>query len=110
MDFDAQLAASYVGKYILIGLTYTDHLGNEIRHSQLHGVVESASLEGIKIDLRGYHAGTTWNMPPILDSIWPADSGVYKTYLVSFLKPLHKGDFNQILCSTQKPLVVKVLT
>ena len=52
LPFDEALAASYVGKYILIGITFLDHSGKELRHQQLHGVVQSASRSGIVIALR----------------------------------------------------------
>ncbi|HZF36450.1 MAG TPA: hypothetical protein VE914_21840 [Candidatus Angelobacter sp.] len=75
--FDDELAASYVGKYILVGLTFLDPYGQECRQQQLHGVIQSASRDGILIDLRGAHAGQTWNMPPALDAIRPAEPGCY---------------------------------
>jgi hypothetical protein len=75
--FDEELAASYVGKYILLGITYEDSEGNVERQQQLHGVITSATRDGIAISLRGIHDGTTWNMPPALDSIRPAEPGTY---------------------------------
>jgi hypothetical protein len=77
LPFDEKLAASYVGKYVLIGLTYKDHLGNETNQEQMHGVIESASVNGVQISLRGTRAGTTWNSPPLLDAIRPAKPGNY---------------------------------
>ncbi len=64
--FDEELAASYVGKYILLGLTYEDHEGNELRREQIHGVITSAGCKGIEISLRGAREGETWSMPPDL--------------------------------------------
>ncbi len=75
--FDDDLAASYVGKYILVGLTFLDPYGRESRRQQLHGVIRSASPEGVLIELRGAHAGQDWNMPPALDAIRPAEPGRY---------------------------------
>jgi hypothetical protein len=75
--FDEDLAASYVGKYILVGLTFLDPYGRESRRQQLHGVIRSASPEGVLIELRGAHAGQNWNMPPALDAIRPAEPGRY---------------------------------
>jgi hypothetical protein len=75
--FDEDLAASYVGKYILVGLTFLDPYGRESRRQQLHGVIRSASTEGVLIELRGAHAGQNWNMPPALDAIRPAEPGRY---------------------------------
>lgn len=78
--FDEELAASYVGKYILLGLTFLDSQGREIRRQQLHGVIRSASRNGILIELRGVQAGRTWNMPPALDAIRPAKPGSYSLH------------------------------
>ncbi|HUL06199.1 MAG TPA: hypothetical protein VLV76_07670 [Candidatus Acidoferrum sp.] len=75
--FDEALAASYVGKYILVGLTFLDPYGRESQRQQLHGVILSASLDGILIELHGAHAGQTWNMPPALEAIRPAEPGRY---------------------------------
>lgn len=75
--FDQALADTYVGKYILIGITYLDYQGNFLEQIQMHGNVESASPDGIAITLAGLRAGESWVMPPVLDSISPADPGVY---------------------------------
>ena len=75
--FDEELAASYVGKYILVGLTFLDPHGQESLQQQLHGVILSASPDGILIELRGVHEGQTWNMPPALEAIRPAEPGSY---------------------------------
>jgi len=77
-EFDADLAQSYVGCTIIIGLTYLDHAGNLLEQRQLHGEVASASPEGIVIALAGKYAGETWNMPPALESIRGAPPGEYK--------------------------------
>jgi hypothetical protein len=75
--FDEEIGKSYVGKYILVGLTYTDAAGHELRHQQLHGVVVRASREGILISLRGAHEGESWNMPPATAAVSPAKPGIY---------------------------------
>jgi hypothetical protein len=79
--FDEQLAASYVGKYILVGLTYLDHKGHELRKQQLHGIIKSAALKGIEIELKGEYEGEKWNMPPDLQSIYPAKPGKYSLHM-----------------------------
>lgn len=75
--FDQALADTYVGKYILIGITYLDYEGKLLEQVQMHGTVKSASPEGIVIDLGGLRAGESWVMPPVLDSIFSADPGIY---------------------------------
>ena len=79
--FDEKLATSYVGKYILVGLTYLDHKGKELRRQQLHGVITSATPKGINIALRGVYDGDSWNMPPDLGSIRPAKPGTYTLHM-----------------------------
>jgi hypothetical protein len=79
--FDEDLAASYVGKYILVGVTYVDHTGAELRRQQMHGVIDSASRNGIQISLRGAYKGHSWNMPPDLRAIHPAEPGKYTLHM-----------------------------
>ena len=79
-EFDQARADTYVGKYILVGITYFDHSGKEIRRQQLHGVIDSASPNGINISLRGSRSGQTWNMPPVLDVILVAKPGKYSLH------------------------------
>jgi hypothetical protein len=76
-EFDQVLADSYVGKYILIGVTYLDHQGQLLEQIQMHGTIESASPDGIAVALGGLRSGESWVMPPALDSISPAGPGVY---------------------------------
>lgn len=76
-EFDQALADSYVGKYILIGVTYLDHQGEFIEQIQMHGTVQSANPNGIAIALAGIRAGESWVMPPVLESISPAKPGLY---------------------------------
>src|SRR3954454_25251366 len=77
-DFDDDLAQSYVGRTIIVGITYLDHAGAMLEQQQLHGEIVSASREGIVIALAGQRAGQTWNMPPDLDSIRSAPAGEYR--------------------------------
>jgi hypothetical protein len=75
--FDEEFASTLLAKYILIGITYLNHDGSLNELVQMHGVVESATPEGIKISLRGSREGESWTMPPVLDAITPANPGVY---------------------------------
>jgi hypothetical protein len=75
--FDQQIADGYLGKYILVGLTYVDHEGNQTGKVQLHGVVEKAAPDGITIRLRGARDGQSWNMPPDFGAISAAAPGIY---------------------------------
>ena len=76
-DFDQELADSYVGKYILVGVTYLDSFGKEIERLQLHGVVETVGESGVRLALKGTRLGETWVMPPTLESISAARPGTY---------------------------------
>ena len=76
--FDEQRAASLVGKYILVGLTHVDHLGNETGRWQMHGVIETASPRGVGVSLRGVYEGQPCVLPPDLTGIYPANPGTYR--------------------------------
>jgi hypothetical protein len=75
--FDQELADTYVGKHILVGLSYYEEDGTLIEHVQMHGVIEAANLRGIKIALHGTREGESWTMPPDLRSVKPAKPGTY---------------------------------
>lgn len=79
-EFDQALADSYIGRYILVGVTYLDHTGKEIERAQFHGVVEAASPDGIRIALRGNRDGEHWVMPPDLSSVTAARPGQYSLH------------------------------
>ena len=49
--FDEEFANRLVGKHLLVGLTYLGSSGEFIEQRQLHGIVEDASLAGIRIRL-----------------------------------------------------------
>ena len=76
--FDQALADSYVGKIILVGITYLDHLGRDLRRQQLHGVIRAGEFpKAILISLRGAYQGNSWNVPRALEAIRPAKPGIY---------------------------------
>jgi len=77
-DFDKKLADAYVGRYILVGITYEDADGNELRREQLHGEIESVDAKGVRIALKGSREGEFWNMPPAYEAIHPAKPGQCK--------------------------------
>jgi hypothetical protein len=76
--FDDAAAEIYLGKYILVGVTYVDSAGQVESSVQMHGVVESAAQDGIKISLRGERAGQSWTMPADPSAISPAQPGRYE--------------------------------
>lgn len=76
-EFAQALAKSYIGKYILVGVTYLAHDGSFLEQVQMHGVIQSVSTEGWEILLQGVKKGQTWLMPPDLDSVAQAKPGTY---------------------------------
>jgi hypothetical protein len=77
-ELDREAAEIYLGKYILIGVTYLDPAGHVEDSVQMHGVVESASEDGIRISLRGEREGQSWTMPADPSAISPAQPGRYE--------------------------------
>jgi hypothetical protein len=77
-DFDTVRAATFQGKYILIGVTYANAQGQAEGSVSMHGVIASATRDGIKVALKGTREGESWTMPPNLDAISEAPPGRYK--------------------------------
>ena len=75
---DSAAADIYLGKYILVGVTYVDADGTVEESVQMHGTVESASQDGIKLALKGERAGQSWTMPADPSAITPAQPGKYE--------------------------------
>lgn len=76
--FDVGKAAGFIGKSILIGVTYLNEAGEQDRQLSMHGVIQSATPEGVKVALRGSRMGEFWNMPPNLDVISALAPGHYR--------------------------------
>lgn len=77
LEFDQEFIQSYIGKYIIIGVTYFDHSGNEIEKAQMHGVIRSVTSQSIEVELQGTRKGESWSIPPAFDFITPANPGIY---------------------------------
>ena len=77
-ELDSAATDIYLGKYILVGVTYVDNAGQVESSVQMHGVVESASQDGITIALKGERLGQSWTMPADLSAISPAQPGRYE--------------------------------
>jgi len=79
--YDAALATSFIGKTVLVGLTYTDHKGKFVEQRQMHGVVESADeRRGFAVQLRGSRSGEVFWLPPQTDTFKPAPPGEYREH------------------------------
>jgi hypothetical protein len=77
-ELDSAATEIYLGKYVLVGVTYVDAAGQVEDSVQMHGVVESASGEGIKLSLKGEREGQSWMMPADPSAISPAQPGRYQ--------------------------------
>lgn len=75
--FDQQLADTFVGQSIVVGISYLDHAGRELKREQIHGIVERATPAGVLVALQGVREGASWTMPPDLTAISPASPGIY---------------------------------
>src|SRR2546423_9518011 len=77
MPKDQELAASYIGKHLLVGMTYLDHNEQLLEQKQFHGdIVRINEHEGIVILLRD--SGEEYKLPPDIDSLKPAPAGEYR--------------------------------
>jgi hypothetical protein len=74
---DQGLAASYIGKHLLVGITYLDHKGNFIEQKQFHGnIVRINEPEGIVIKL--HDSDQEYKLPPDLNALQAAPKGEYR--------------------------------
>lgn len=74
---DPALAASLIGKTLLMNLTFLDDDGEILERQQFFGVVIDADEgEGITLDLLGEHDGDTYTLPPQTSAIKAAEAGV----------------------------------
>lgn len=73
-DLDEELAASFIGRYVLAGLTYVSASGEETL-KQVHGrVLRINPREGVVISLAN---GDEFSLPPDLSGYSAADPGEY---------------------------------
>jgi hypothetical protein len=67
---------SYVGKSIIIGLTYLDYEGQFIKREELYGKIIRFDNNGIDILLN--NSDRVFNLPPDKDAIKVAEPGEYR--------------------------------
>ena len=76
MSLDQEAIAHYLGKYLLMGITYLDADGGLLEKKELHGdIVRINDREGIVIKLRG--SGDEFSLPPSLKILQKASKGEY---------------------------------
>src|SRR5438552_2028901 len=66
----------YIGKHLLVGLTYVDHNDEVTRQVQLHGTITRITDEGIFINQA--NAEEEFSLPPDVESLKPARPGEYR--------------------------------
>ncbi|SRR6266480_5059619 len=77
--WDSALAASLVGKYVLIGLTYCDHNDKLIEQKQIHGmIIKADAKDGFAVKLEGQKAGEIYWLPPDPRAFQDARPGEYR--------------------------------
>ncbi len=77
-EFDEKGAQGLVGKYVLVGITYTDDCDEPIGQKQFHGrVVRANAREGVVILQQ---SGEEMKLPPFLKAFQPARPGQYRLH------------------------------
>ena len=75
-EFDEKAAQGLVGKYVLVGVTYTDDRDEPVGQKQYHGrIVRANAREGVVIVQQ---SGDEMRLPPFLKAFQPARPGEYR--------------------------------
>ena len=75
MDFEEE--AAVLGKTVLVGVTYYDSGGKEIRRGQWWGRILAFNLkDGLRVDLS--NEGRPHSFPPFRGILKPAEPGTYE--------------------------------
>jgi hypothetical protein len=76
-SLDQELIEKYIGKHLLIGITYLNHEGGLIEQKQMHGtIVRINESEGLVVQLD--YSEEFFALPPALHSIQEAPPGDYR--------------------------------
>lgn len=74
---DQELVASYIGKHLLIGVTYLNNDESLLEQKQLHGIIDRINgHEGIVVRLA--NCDEEYKLPPDLNSLQVAPKGEYR--------------------------------
>jgi hypothetical protein len=65
----------YIGKHLLVGLTYVDHNDSVTHQVQLHGTITRITEEGIFFEQANGEG--EFSLPPDVESLKPARPGKY---------------------------------
>lgn len=69
-------AEPFIGKHLLIGMTYLDSQAEVTRQVQFHGIITEVSVKGITI--RRHDTAEYFTLPPDTSSLTPAAKGEYR--------------------------------
>jgi hypothetical protein len=73
-----EVSDALVGRTVVIGRTLMRRAGGIDHFEELHGLIESASAEGIAVRLHGVRDGELFDLPPDPKAILPAARGTYR--------------------------------
>jgi hypothetical protein len=72
-------SGEFIGKTVLIGITYMTHDDQFISQDQFYGeIVSYHSGQGIEVRLKGRREGEVYRLPPDLKQLHWAEHGEYK--------------------------------
>jgi hypothetical protein len=100
--FDQELAGTYIGKYVLIGISHQNQFGELLRREQIHGHIVSVAPNGLTVSLRGAREGEFWVMPPAPELLEHARPGTYTFYSTG--EKVENPDFLATWTITEPPL------
>jgi len=76
-DFDEELASAFIGKHVLVGLTYVDDAGQVLELEEFHGrIARITPKEGVVLSLED--GEDEYTLPPDLGSYRAAPPGEYR--------------------------------
>lgn len=98
---DESNADQYIGKVVLVGVTYENAQGEIVQMRQWAGVIRTYSnQQGIQVDL--YDAEEKCSLPPFPDLLEPAEPGIYR--LRSTGRVVERPDyFANLTCTAPEP-------
>ena len=68
----------FIGKHLLVGMTYLDQRGEVSRQVQFHGIITEVTVKGITI--KRQDTGEYFTLPPVTESLQPAPKGEYRLH------------------------------
>jgi hypothetical protein len=77
MEYTPQLAASFIGKRVLVSIRDISSDGEE-SFSAFCGIIESAEVGGLVVRVEGKGDDKYWLMPPDLDALVLAEAEAYE--------------------------------